>query len=450
MAERHSSTHSSDKFSSSFVVDSAIIENVNSMEESANNFKYITEEDVEEEDVEKVLDNEESGSDESEKEEEILQPLLKKIEARKKKPKGRRPSWEEDAVDDLVNIICEDDYMKRKLIFENTKNKRNSELYEKIIREVKKSCENRDKTFEFDVKQTRTKCKSCISICKNAAMTIRTASGIKRFQEDKNLGKWFNQLYPLVKSRELAQPEQAIEPSSLIRRARGCSKADDSPSDAATSTSAGNSSAISDIDESHESTDVEDIPNATKNYVKGKRKGGKNLYVPVKENKKRKCDDVFAGTATSINKLAEKDNSTTDLFKFLREENERARQHELELYRMQMDLQMQMQMQMIQLLRQHPLPQQSQLHSMPQVQQSLQHLSAQQATPLSSPQVQAPLSSCPTPRGFNFHNQSLSRNVHGSATEAGSDKTFHNLQPVGHNATNDRSYYQLLNQDNYN
>ena len=168
----------------------------------------------------------------------------------------------------------------------------------------------------------------------------------------------------------------------------------------------------------------------------------------MKENKKRKCDDVYAGIATSINKLAEKDNSTTDLFKFLRKEYERARQHEMELYRMQMDLQMQMQM--IQLLRHHPLPQQPQVHSMPQLQQSLQHLSAQQATPLSSPQVQAPSSSCPTQRGFNFHNQSLSRNVHGSDTEAGSDKTFHNLQPVGHNATNDGSYYQLLNQDNYN
>ena len=86
----------------------------------------------------------------------------------------------------------------------------------------------------------------------------------------------------------------------------------------------------------------------------------------MNENKKRKCDDVFAGIATSINKLAEKDNSKTDLFKFLREENERARQHKIELYRMQMDLQMQMQMQMIQLLKQHPLPQQPQVHSMPQ------------------------------------------------------------------------------------
>ena len=56
----------------------------------------------------KILDNEESGSDESEKEEkeeENLQPLLKKIEARKKKPKGRRPSWKEEAMDDLVNIF---------------------------------------------------------------------------------------------------------------------------------------------------------------------------------------------------------------------------------------------------------------------------------------------------------------------------------------------------------
>ena len=85
---------------------------------------------MEEEDGVKVLDNEESGSDESEKEEkeeEILQPFLKKIEARKKKTKGRRPSWEEEAVDDLVNIICGNDYIKRKLIFENTKNERNSD-----------------------------------------------------------------------------------------------------------------------------------------------------------------------------------------------------------------------------------------------------------------------------------------------------------------------------------
>ena len=118
MVERHSSTHSSDKFSSSFVVDSGIIENVNSTKESANNIKYILKEDVEEEDGVKVLNNEEScsdGSEKEEKEEEILQPLLKKIEARKKKPKGKRPSWEEEAVDDLVNIICEDDYIKRKL-----------------------------------------------------------------------------------------------------------------------------------------------------------------------------------------------------------------------------------------------------------------------------------------------------------------------------------------------
>ena len=69
MAERHSSSHISEKFSSSFVVDSAIIEYVNSTKESANNIEYVPEEDVEEEHGVKVLDNEESGSDESEKEE---------------------------------------------------------------------------------------------------------------------------------------------------------------------------------------------------------------------------------------------------------------------------------------------------------------------------------------------------------------------------------------------
>ena len=149
-------------------------------------------------------------------------------------------------VDDLVNIICEDDYLKRKLIFENTKNTRNSDFDIKIIKEVKKCCERRNKTFPFTerrnktfpftVEQTRTKFKSCISTCKNAAMMIKCASGIKRFQEDKNLGKWFNQLYPLVKSRESAQPEQAIEPSSLTRKNhKGNSRADDSLCDNAAS-----------------------------------------------------------------------------------------------------------------------------------------------------------------------------------------------------------------------
>ena len=68
--------------------------------------------------------------------------------------------------------------------------------------------------FEYDVKQTREKFKRCIGICKDAAMKIKTASGITRFQEDKEYGTWFNKLFNVMKSTANCQPEQSIEPDS--------------------------------------------------------------------------------------------------------------------------------------------------------------------------------------------------------------------------------------------
>ena len=59
----------------------------------------------------------------------------------------------------------------------------------------------------------RTKFKKCISECKNAAMTIKTGAGIKRFQDSQGYGKWFLTLFAVVKTRESCQPQQAIEPS---------------------------------------------------------------------------------------------------------------------------------------------------------------------------------------------------------------------------------------------
>lgn len=45
-------------------------------------------------------------------------------------------------------------------------------------------------------------------------MTIKTATGITQFKEDKGYGDWFNQLYPVVKSRDSCQSELAREPSA--------------------------------------------------------------------------------------------------------------------------------------------------------------------------------------------------------------------------------------------
>jgi len=60
----------------------------------------------------------------------------------------------------------------------------------------------------------RTKFKKCVSCCKQAALTQKTATWIKQFQEEHGFGKRFNALFQLVKTRDSCQPEQAFEPSS--------------------------------------------------------------------------------------------------------------------------------------------------------------------------------------------------------------------------------------------
>ena len=51
-------------------------------------------------------------------------------------------------------------------------------------------------------------------MCKKAAVTRKTATGIKRFQEDQGFGKWLTALFEVVKTRESRQPDLALEPSA--------------------------------------------------------------------------------------------------------------------------------------------------------------------------------------------------------------------------------------------
>ena len=44
------------------------------------------------------------------------------------------------------------------------------------------------------------KFKRCIGICKDAAIKIKTASGITRFQEDKEYGTWLKKLFNVMNS----------------------------------------------------------------------------------------------------------------------------------------------------------------------------------------------------------------------------------------------------------
>ena len=82
--------------------------------------------------------------------------------------------------------------------------------------------------------QLLTKFKKAIAECKKAALTIKTATGIKRFIEEKGYGSWFNTLFAIVKNRNACRLELVVEP--LCPRA---SSSDAENADSSSSSSAG-------------------------------------------------------------------------------------------------------------------------------------------------------------------------------------------------------------------
>ena len=101
-------------------------------------------------------------------------------------------------VDDLVDVIISKEYYKKNLIFTNTKNQKNGQIYANIAKELQERVAARGQSFLFVAKQLRTKFKNLISICKNAALTVKTGTGIKRFQDDKGYGNWLRPFFQLL------------------------------------------------------------------------------------------------------------------------------------------------------------------------------------------------------------------------------------------------------------
>lgn len=169
--------------------------------------------------------------DDNEDVDKALSLFEKKGKARKGKRPGRRPRWCPKVLDDFIDIVVNSNEFKTKLIFTNTKNQRNSPIYAKILDELKGRASARGDKFNMSIAQLRTKFKKCVSQCKQAALTQKTATGIKRYQEDHGFGSWFNALFAVVKTRDSCQPERALEPSSSSSPCTPGSSHDDHPSD---------------------------------------------------------------------------------------------------------------------------------------------------------------------------------------------------------------------------
>ena len=188
---------------------------------------------------------------------------------------------------------------KKTLIFRNTKFQRNGELYGKIKLELEQRCAARGECVSISVDQLRSKFKKCVGECKRVALTIKTATGIKRFVDDKGYGAWFDKLFAIVKTRDSCQPDQALEPSVLEFVQNE-----------------GESSCGTDKVLESESED----------------KPGK-LFVPVKERKRSRKDDPVCEAIKLMRSVVEND-PTKEVINFLKEDIQKAREHELKLFQM--------------------------------------------------------------------------------------------------------------------
>ena len=127
-------------------------------------------------------DEEDSSSEQAE--ERMRKYGKKKKQKKQRKKAGRKAKWTQKILNDAVDIIIGSDYYKTKFIFINVKTQKNGQIYAAILDQLKVRWKARNENIQFTVPQLRSKFKKLISECKRVALTIKTASGIKRFQEE--------------------------------------------------------------------------------------------------------------------------------------------------------------------------------------------------------------------------------------------------------------------------
>ena len=159
-----------------------------------------------------------------------------------------------------------------------------------------------------------------ISICKSALLTLKTASGIKRFQDDNQFGSWFNILTQIMKSRPSCLPDQGIEPGSY-------------------STNLSDQTGLIDDDISSTASPSPSTSSDGRNSLDSSTPKLGKMYAPIKSKKNSKksaSNEVVVNEILTQMKTVScyEQNSIAQLTNFFKEENERARQHELELLKL--------------------------------------------------------------------------------------------------------------------
>lgn len=59
--------------------------------------------------------------------------VLLKNSGKRKRRAGRKSTWRDVELDELTDVICSSDIFKRDILFTNSKNRKNGNIYEKVI-----------------------------------------------------------------------------------------------------------------------------------------------------------------------------------------------------------------------------------------------------------------------------------------------------------------------------
>ena len=97
------------------------------------------------------MHDEDSDEDLDEDQEELLAFFSNKKVNGANKEMERKAQWSDHLIDDKIDIIASNDYFKKKLIFTNTKNQKNSVIYERVLDELKIRANERDEKSYFQL-----------------------------------------------------------------------------------------------------------------------------------------------------------------------------------------------------------------------------------------------------------------------------------------------------------
>ena len=94
------------------------------------------------------------------------------------------------------------------------KTSKSNQYYQPVTDELKGWSKQMGSTLTYDLNQARQKFKRWVSICREAALKIKTASGIQSFLNGTKYGSCFKKLFEFVMSMDNCQHDQVVQPDT--------------------------------------------------------------------------------------------------------------------------------------------------------------------------------------------------------------------------------------------